>query len=280
MVLRIFDHLVGGDARVLERRAGRQFHRDDDARGVLVGHEAGRQQRRGVDRAGEQAEAGDEREIADLERGAQEADVGAHDEAVALVLFGNGAHEVGRHHRRDEARDEQRDQHGDGDGQAELAEVLPGDAAHERDGREDGDDGQRDGDDGEADLVGGLDGGAIGRFAGAHVAHDVLDLDDGVVDEDAGDERDAEQADEVEREAEQLHRPERRDGRQRQGDGGDQRRAHVAQEDEHDQHREHGAFDQRLHGGGVVAARVGDGVVDLGEADVGILLAELGQPWR
>ena len=77
---------------------------------------------------------------------------------------------------------------------------------------------------------------------------------------------------------EQLHRPERRDGRQRQGDGGDQRGAHVAQEDEHDEHGERGAFEQRLHRGGVVAARVGDGVVDLGEADVGVLLAELGQP--
>ena len=45
-------------------------------------------------------------------------------------------------------------------------------------------DGDRD--DGEADLVGGLERGAIGRFAHPHVAHDVLDLDDGVVDQDAG----------------------------------------------------------------------------------------------
>ena len=123
-------------------------------------------------------------------------------------------------------------EHGDGDGQAELLEVLPGDAAHEADRREHGDDGERDGDDREADLVGGLERGAVGRFAHPHVADDVLDLDDGVVDQDAGDEGDGEQADEVEREAHRVHRPEGRDDRQRQGDGGDQRGAPVAQEDE------------------------------------------------
>ena len=219
-------HAIGRGARALQRRAGRQLDGDDDARSVLVGQEAGRQQRRGVDRPGEQAEPGKERQVAHLQRPAQEGEVAAHDEAAALVLLGDRPQEVGGHHRRDEARDEQREQHGDGDGQAELLEVLPRDAAHERDRREDRDDRQRDGDDGEADLVGGLERGAIGRLARAHVAHDVLDLDDGVVDEDADDERDAEQAHEVQREAEQRHGPEGRDGRQRQGDRGDERRAH------------------------------------------------------
>ena len=80
---------------------------------------------------------------------------------------------------------------------------------------------KRDGDDGEPDLVGGLQRGAVGRFAHAHVAHDVLDLDDGVVDQDAGDDGDGEQADEVEREAGRVERPEGRDDGERQGDGGD-----------------------------------------------------------
>ena len=64
-----------------------------------------------------------------------------------------------------------------------------------------------DGDDGEADLVGGLEGGAVGALAHAHVAHDVLDLDDGVVDQDARDDGDGEQADEIEREARDVHAP-------------------------------------------------------------------------
>ena len=43
-----------------------------------------------------------------------------------------------------------------------------------------------DGDDREADLVGRLERGLVGRFAHPDMAHDVLDLDDRVVDENAG----------------------------------------------------------------------------------------------
>ncbi len=185
------------------------------------------------------------------------------------------AHEIGRQQRRDQARDQQREEHGRRDDEAELLEVLPGDAAHERHGREHGDDGRGDGDDGEADLVGGFQRRAIGRFAHPHVAHDVLDLDDGVVDQDAGDDGDGEQAHEIEREAHGLHGPEGRDDRQRQRDGRDDGRPHVAQEDEHDDDGEHGAFDQRLHGRLIDAERVVDRVVDVGELDVRIELLDL-----
>ena len=50
---------------------------------------------------------------------------------------------------------------------------------------------KRDRDDREADLVGRLERGAVGRLAHPHVPDDVLDLDDGVVDQDAGHQRDA-----------------------------------------------------------------------------------------
>ena len=76
------------------------------------------------------------------------------------------------------------------------------------------------------------------------MAHDVLDLDDGVVDQDAGDDGDGEQADEIQREARRIEGPEGGDDRQRQGDGGDQRRAPVTQEDEDDDDGENGALDQ------------------------------------
>ena len=207
-------------------------------------------------------------------RPADEAGVGADDPAFLVLVFG-GAHEVGGQQRRDEARDEQREEHGEGDRQAELLEVLTGDAAHEADRREDGDDGDGDGDDGEADLVGGLERGAVGGLAHAHVAHDVLDLDDGVVDEDAGDDGDGEQGDEVEREAGSAHGPECRDDRQRQGDGGNDRRAQVAQEQEHDEDGEHGAFDQRLHRRFVGAEGVVDRIVDAGDGGAGVLGLDL-----
>ena len=75
----------------------------------------------------------------------------------------------------------------DRDGQAELPEILTGDAAHEAHRREHRDDGHGDRNHGEADLVRGLQRRPIGGFAHVHVAHDVLDLDDGIVDQDAGD---------------------------------------------------------------------------------------------
>ncbi len=147
---------------------------------------------------------------------------------------------------------------------------MSGDAAHERHRRKDRDDRQRDGDDREADLVRGFERCAIRRFAHVHVAHDVLDLDDCVVDENAGRERDAEQADEIERKSHRADGPERRDRRKRQRNRRNQRRANVAQEEEHDKDGEHRALDERFHRRDVVAPRIGDGIVDLRELDVGI----------
>ena len=108
------------------------------------------------------------------------------------------------------------------------------------------------------------------------MALDVLDLDDGVVDENAGDERDREKADEIEREAHQVHRPEGGDGRQRQGDRGDGRGAPVAQEQKHHDDGQERALVEGLHRGFVIAEGGGDAVVDLGEGDVRVGRGELG----
>jgi len=135
------------------------------------------------------------------------------DAAGRRVVMGVVLEEVGRQHRRDEARREQREEHLHRHRDAELLEELPGDAGHEARRREDRDDGQADRDDGKADFVGGFQRGAVGRLAHPHVADDVLDLDDGVVDQDARRQRDRQERDEVEREAENVHRPERRKDR-------------------------------------------------------------------
>ena len=158
-----------------------------------------------------------------------------------------------------------------------MAEILAGDAAHETDGCEHRHDGQRDRDHREADLVGSLERGAIGRFAHPDMPHDVLDLDDRIIDQDAGHQSDRQQADQVERETQRIHRPERRHDRQRQGDGGHDRGAQIAQEDEHHEHGERGAFDQRVHRRAIIADRVGDGAVDQREPHAGLSLAEPGE---
>jgi hypothetical protein len=79
------------------------------------------------------------------------------------------------------------------------------------------------------------------------VALDVLDLDDGVVDEDADHEREGQQRHRVEREAHQVHHGVRRDHRQGQCHGGHEGGAPVAQKQEHDEDGQRGALVEQQH---------------------------------
>ena len=130
------------------------------------------------------------------------------------------AQKIGGDHWRDEPRDEQGKDDGDGDGEAKLAEILSGDAGHETDRRKHRYNRRRNRDHRQANFIRRFQRGAIGRFTHAHMTHDILDLDNRVVDENASDDGDGEQADQIEREAQHIHRPEGRDGGQRQRDGG------------------------------------------------------------
>ena len=107
------------------------------------------------------------------------------------------------------------------------------------------------------------------------MTHDVLDLDDRIVDQNAGRERDREEAHEIEREAQNVHRPEGGEDRQRKRHRGDDGRADVAQEQEHHDHRQRGALEQRVDGRFVVAEGEVDHGVDLLDLDVGIALPDL-----
>ena len=78
-----------------------------------------------------------------------------------------------------------------------------------------------------------------------HVAHDVLDHHDSVVDHEAGADGQRHQREIVEAEAAQPHDPEGRDDRQGQGDAGDDGGPKGAQEQQHDQHDERGAEHKR-----------------------------------
>uniref|UniRef100_A0A0N4ZJK6 PE-PGRS family protein n=1 Tax=Parastrongyloides trichosuri TaxID=131310 RepID=A0A0N4ZJK6_PARTI len=184
---------------------------------------------------------------------------------------------IGRHQRRQQTRHHQREEDADAGGQRKGLEELADDAGHEAHGREHGDDGAGRGHDRQADLVGGLEGGVIGRLAVAHVADDVLDLHDGVVDQDADRQRQGQQRHHVQR---LVHRPqdgEGRDQRHRHGRRRDQGRAPVAQEDPHHDDGQDGAQQQGfqrgevafldiLHAGGdLFDGQLGVGFVDLGD---------------
>ena len=76
------------------------------------------------------------------------------------------------------------------------------------------------------------------RQSGLELALDILDHDDRVVDDEADRQHHAEQAQHVEREAEDLHHRQRRDQRHGNGDRRNDRRAPALQEDEDDEHDE------------------------------------------
>ena len=131
--------------------------------------------------------------------------------------------------RRDRHRERQRD--------AELAEERAGLAGQERQRHEDR--GERRGgrDDREEHLLGAEHRRGARAHALGAAAHDVLEHDDGVVDDEAGGEHQREQGQDVDREADQVDRGERADQRHRDGQRRDQRRAPVAQEEVDDARR-------------------------------------------
>ena len=96
---------------------------------------------------------------------------------------------------------------------------------------------------------------------------DVLEDDDGVVDDDTDRERQREQRDRVEREAHAPHQRERADDADRDRDCRDDRAPEVAEEEEHDERGEEGAADEvLLH---AVDARADDTGVVANDLDLG-----------
>ncbi len=162
-------------------------------------------------------------------------------------------HEEGEHHR----------QRGVRRNGAHIGPHQPGDEHHRQQRRDDGqgrDDGRI------ADLRHGLDGGLDEAALAAHlpVAHDILDDDDGVVDENADREDEREEADAVDRVAHQPGGEERQQNRRRDDDEDDDALApadhHHDQQDDGDggEREMEQEFVRLLRGGLAVIARHGD----------------------
>ena len=83
-------------------------------------------------------------------------------------------------------------------------------------------------------------------FPHLDVPHDVLAHHNGVVNQNADGHREAEQRHRVEREVECVHGDEAREYRHRQGEARDHGRTPRVEKQEHHQHREECALDQRL----------------------------------
>ena len=118
--------------------------------------------------------------------------------AVGVARLEQQRGERGAERQRVEGRDENRDRDGDG----ELLIEPAGDAGYGGSGDEDGGENERDGDDGPADLFHRRDGGVARGESLVDVMLDGLDDDDGVVDDQADGEHEAEERERVDREAE------------------------------------------------------------------------------
>ncbi len=251
-----------------QRRAGEILRRDERRR---YDHQTGHRQRKEYSARGDGLPA-----VSNTP--AQHPQIARHDRPVGIVYDeGVAAQRVGSQYRSDEPRDHERDEDGRRDSQAELLEVLAAHTAHETYRQKHRDDGGRRRHHRQADFVRRIDGRLKAALAHAHVPNDVFYFDDGVVHEYAGNQREPEQRDLIEGEAHPLHEDEGGYRRQRNGQRGDHRRAHIAQKKPYDGDRENRPFHEGAHRR-VVGAH---GMVDRGEngchADRGILGPDLVQ---
>ena len=283
------DDLVGA----FQRCAIGQDHRGDVVALVFIRHQ---RPRRDAPQADGECHHADEEHDADAGTAHHEADtvdiacgdaretaVEPGEEAPRLAMpFAQDEHaQTGRERERDDARDH----HGDGDGGGELPVELARQAAEESDGHEHRTQHEHDGDHRAGHFLHRLDGGfARLKVLLAHDALDVLQHDDGVVDNDADGQHHAEQGQRVDRIAEQQEPGERARQRHRNGHQRNQGGAPALQEEkDHGDDEQHG-FEQGLHdlfdrhldeARGVVGHRVGHarreargdrrhGAVDLG----------------
>ena len=144
----------------------------------------------------------------------------------------------GAHHRGRRERDRQRHQDRDREHHGELTEETPHDAAHQQNGNEHGHEREAHRQHREADLLGAGQCGLEHRRAALDLAHDVLDHDDGVVDDKAGGDGQRHQRKVVDAVPDQIHDREGADQGDRHDDAGNDRRADVSEEHEDDEHDE------------------------------------------
>ena len=94
--------------------------------------------------------------------------------------------QLGAHHRRQGERDGCGDKNCNRQRHGKLAEQAPDDVSHEQQGNQHGDQRNCEGDDGETNLLRSFESCLQRRFALFDVPADVLDHDDGVVNDEAG----------------------------------------------------------------------------------------------
>ena len=152
-----------------------------------------------------------------LQAPAAGAHVPSHELAVfRVVLLGQWLEDVRGHHGREHARHDERGEHGQRRRPAELLEEFTDDAAHESRGQKYGNQCEGDGNHRHANLIGGLHRGLVRGLAHAQVAHDVLDLYNRVIDQNADHQTECQQRHHVDGKTQVVHANKSRNHGQRQ----------------------------------------------------------------
>ena len=163
-----------------------------------------------------------------------------------MVALLDGFQERRAQRGREDQRDDHRQRHRRGDGDRELPVDDAGRPAEEGHRQEHRGQHHRDADQRAGDLGHRLARGLLRRqaFLGHHALH-VLHDDDGVVDQQADRQHDAEHGQRVDREAGGGEHPEGPEQHDRHRDRRDEGRSQVLQEEIHDEEDEHDRFEQR-----------------------------------
>ena len=215
---------------------------------VVVGrNEARGQQRHQGQRTDEKRQRAQHRPPAVLQTPLGQAQIAAHPGGAGFRMH-DGAQQVSGHHGGEGARHDQRGKHRQRCSPAKLLEKLARYTGHEGGRQKHRDQGEGGGNHRQANFIGGLHGGLVRRLAHAQMAHDVLHLDDGVVDQDAHHQRQGQQGHHIDRKAQGMHADEGGNHRQGQSHGGDEGGTPVAQKQPDHDHRQDGAFIQQVQG--------------------------------
>ena len=210
-------------AHVVERRALRRAQVDEQRVVVLIGDEPLRDDAVHVDRAGEHRDEHDDHHEAVAQHDAEAPLVAVEQPrrtrgraAREAVLRVHDAQEAAAEHRRQRDRDDAGNQNRRRDRDRELAEQPAEDAAHEQNRDEDRGERRRHRQNREADFLRALQRRLERIFARLHVAHDVLEHHDRVVDDEADREDQRHHREVVQAEVQHLHHGERAEDREGQ----------------------------------------------------------------
>ena len=161
--------------------------------------------------------------------------------------FGMGLQDRGAKRGGEDQRHQHRKHHGRNDGDRELFVDFARRAAKEGHRHEDGRQHQRDADQRAGDFPHRFPRRlARGKVLLGHDPLDVLDDDDGVIDQKPDGENHGQHGQRVDREAEGRHDAKGAQKHHRHRQRRDQRRAQIVQEDQHDQHHQHDRLEQGL----------------------------------